>query len=460
MRTTWSAAGWSRAALGVLLLAAMLAPVQAADDGLKNKVLQLNAVTGDDPATGKIIALLEDAPGSKKLLAAALGLVKDKTDQPLNTSATYILARTASGLKDLEAGRVFYELYIAQVDRLESSQKVTQGYEGLIQLYFDQKKSAEAMKLAQKFLERIDKLGNALSEAQAFATLIQLYYDNKKFADCLKVCQKVLELDSDEPEEQQKLAILKLRVQRLMVMTNARQGKTDEALKMVETMIKRSPDNWLLMELKAKVLREAGENEQAAKLYEDIMARVRKEERLDKETREDVLNGMRYSLSGLYVDLNQIDKAAEQLKALLAKDPDNPTYNNDLGFIWADHDMNLVESEKLIRKAIEDDRKQKLKDNPDLKPESVKSNLSYLDSLGWVLYKQKKYKEAKPHLEEAVSGEEGQNLEIYDHLGDVLMALGEKDAAISAWKKGLETATESKRDKKRKVEVEKKIKGN
>ena len=46
----------------------------------------------------------------------------------------------------------------------------------------------------------------------------------------------------------------------------------------------------------------------------------------------------------------------EELQTLLKKKPNNPTYNNDLGYIWADHDMNLEESEKLIRKAIEEER--------------------------------------------------------------------------------------------------------
>ena len=90
-----------------------------------------------------------------------------------------------------------------------------------------------------------------------------------------------------------------------------------------------------------------------------------------------------------------MDKAADQLKALLVREPDNPTYNNDLGYIWADHDMNLAESEKLIRKAIDDDRRTRRKANPDLKPELDKDNAAYLDSLGWVLFKQKKYKEAR-----------------------------------------------------------------
>ena len=112
----------------------------------------------------------------------------------------------------------------------------------------------------------------------------------------------------------------------------------------------------------------------------------------------------------------------------------------------------------MIRKAIDEDRKLRKKDK-ELRPEEDKDNAAYLDSLGWVLFKKKKYKEAKEELLKAVQDKKsGQHIEIYDHLGDVCMELGEKDQAIAAWKKGLESATSSKRDQKRKAEVEKKMK--
>src|SRR5262249_38730474 len=125
---------------------------------------------------------------------------------------------------------------------------------------------------------------------------------------------------------------------------------------------------------------------------------------------------------------------------------------------WADHDMNLAESEKLIRKAIEEDRRQRRKANPDLKPELDKDNPAYLDSLGWVLFKQKKYKEAKPLFLQAVQEEEGKHVEIDDHLAEVHMALGEKADAVAVWKKALEVADTSKREQQRRTAVEKKLK--
>ena len=57
-----------------------------------------------------------------------------------------------------------------------------------------------------------------------------------------------------------------------------------------------------------------------------------------------------------------------------------------------------------------------------------------------------------------VEGKKLKHLEILDHLGDVHIALGERSAAVAVWKKGLDLATESKRDQQRKAEVEKKVK--
>jgi uncharacterized protein HemY len=157
--------------------------------------------------------------------------------------------------------------------------------------------------------------------------------------------------------------------------------------------------------------------------------------------------------------LNRVDKAGVELQFLLKERPDDPTYNNDLGYIWADHDMNLDQAETMIRKAIAEDRKQRQKLAKDGdKTEADKVNAAYLDSLGWVLFKQKKYQEAKPVLEQAVQDKEGQHVEIFDHLGEVHLALGERADAIAAWKKGIEVAGPTKREQERKADLQKKLK--
>mgnify|MGYP002384459517 CR=1 FL=1 len=236
----------------------------------------------------------------------------------------------------------------------------------------------------------------------------------------------------------------------------ALKGKTEDALKMTENLIEKDKGGWYFVRLKAEVLREAEKYTDAADAYLESIERIKKSKTLEEDQQKGFIRRMRYSLSGVYVDAKQIDKGAEQLQTLLKDDPDNPTYLNDLGFIWADHDMKIEESEKMIRKALEKDREQRKKIE-DLPKEDDVDNAAYLDSLGWVLYKKKDYKEAKKYLLEAAKPKEGHHIEIYDHLADVHMALGEKAEALKVWKDALKLEISGKRELERKKAVEKKI---
>jgi tetratricopeptide (TPR) repeat protein len=396
----------------VVITLSTVAPVRAADDesDLKARALKLNDITGDDTIRGEILTLLDDMPGTKKLVSAAAKMVTGM-DQPFGLNATYILATAARGVKDVEASEKFYRLHAAEAKKLDNGQKMVNAYAGL----------------SDMFLE------------------------NKKYAECEKVTQELLELLGDR----QSLVFCE-RVALAMV----RQGHFDEATKFAQGVINKSKGKWRAKAILGLVQREAGKSEEAAKTYESILESVKKEKGIKEDELKSYTKRYRYILSGVYMDLDNVEKAAEHLKALLADDPDNPTFNNDLGYIWADHNMNLDESEKMIRKALEEDKKQRRAEDPDIKPEDDKDNAAYLDSLAWVLFRKKQYKEALPLLEQAVKDEEGKHIEIYDHLAQVHLALGDKTKAVEAWKKGIEVAGTSKREKQRKEEVEKKIKEN
>ncbi len=246
----------------------------------------------------------------------------------------------------------------------------------------------------------------------------------------------------------------------MLIEAVAKQGKYEQAIKLADNLFKKTK-HWRDRAVKGSVLREAGKLAEAAKVFEEALDLVAKDKdpRLELEDRETQQERYRFVLSNIFIELKQIDKASEHLQALLAKHPDDPSFNNDLGYIWADHDIKLPEAEKLIRKALELDRKRR-KADPTLKPELDIDNGAYLDSLGWVLFKQKKLKEAKDALLKAVEDKKSQHIEIYDHLGDVHMALGERAAAIAAWKKGIEVVGEGRRDQERRAIVEKKLQMN
>ena len=400
-------------AVVVVLGAWLTGPVRAAEDdaSMRKQLLALNEITGEDAMTGEKILLLKDPVGTKKLLDLAAQMVKEPKP-PFNFNAALILGQVAEKLKQDDTSLALYRLCAQEATKLKSATKIALAYGGMI----------------------------------------SVYEQTHKYKECEKLCLEILEMRGDTTLQRVKAVVL-----RHMIQAVAKQGRTNKALELIDDVIKNNPDNWLMVELRGWVQREAGQYAEAAKTYQEVLDRVLKDPDLEKDEKVLFVRDIRYILSGVYIDANQVNKAADQLKDLLKDDPDNPGYNNDLGYIWADHDMNLPEAEKLIRKAMADDRKQRLKDNPE-KPDQVKDNAAYLDSLGWVLYKQKKYAEAKKFLEQAIKEPEGLHVEILDHLAEVYLALGDKNTAIATWKKGIEVAGPSKREQQQKATVEKKIK--
>jgi len=388
------------AVLAVAALAALSQAAPVPEKDLKSQALALNDVTGDDPIQGQIRTLLENPETSKKLLSTALDMAKEK-EQPFNYNALYILGRTAHKLKEYDQAVAFYKKAKDKAEELKSGTKL----------------------------------------GQTFAGLIDLYYEQKKFEESEKLCKEFLGLDSDD----QTVLRYKVVMLRRMVQALAKQDKFDEAHKLVDRLVTAQPDNWLSLELKGWVQREAGKYDDAVKTYEDVLERINKDDGLEEKEKKEFGSDVRYSLSNIYLELNKIDKVGEHLEALMKVEPDNPTWYNDLGYIWADHDMNLDKAEEYIRKALDLDKKKRAEDK--LKPEEDHDSAAYLDSLGWVLYKKKNYKEAKEWLSKAVTYKEGHHIEIFDHLGDAHMALGEKAEAIAAWKKGLDVAGDSKRER-------------
>jgi tetratricopeptide (TPR) repeat protein len=95
--------------------------------------------------------------------------------------------------------------------------------------------------------------------------------------------------------------------------------------------------------------------------------------------------------------------------------------------------MHLDRAETLIRKALEMD------------PE----NGAYLDSLGWLFFKQGKYAEAlkelqsaEKRLREEIPEPTPGDAEIYDHIAQTYDKLGQRDRALDYWKRALDVKPE------------------
>lgn len=115
-----------------------------------------------------------------------------------------------------------------------------------------------------------------------------------------------------------------------------------------------------------------------------------------------------------------LNAAEDTMKEIIAKNPHDPAALNFLGFMLADSGRDLDNAEDYIRRALK------------VQPE----NGAYLDSLGWVFYQKKQYKRALEVLERAAQLEKDEGV-ILEHLGDTLLALGERKKALLRYTEAL-----------------------
>jgi len=126
-----------------------------------------------------------------------------------------------------------------------------------------------------------------------------------------------------------------------------------------------------------------------------------------------------FYLASIYYENKDYGPAEKELKAALKLKPDYHEALNFLGYFYLEQDRSINKAGSMIRKALS------------FEPE----NGAYIDSLGWFYFKKGKFKEALSHLEKAATLLS--DPEIYEHLGDVYLKLGNPDNAKLNWEKSL-----------------------
>ncbi len=183
-----------------------------------------------------------------------------------------------------------------------------------------------------------------------------------------------------------------------------KQGKLDAArahLRQVEVSSDRERVQLLLTE--AQMLREANQPREAF----DLIGRA--------------LNNMPdqpellYDYAMVAEKLGRMDLLESNLKKLIHLQPERAHAYNALGYSLADRNLRLPEAQELIEKALQ------------LAPEDP----FIIDSMGWVLYRMGKSKQALEYLRKAYTARP--DPEIAAHLGEVLWVAGERREAEKIW---------------------------
>ena len=198
-------------------------------------------------------------------------------------------------------------------------------------------------------------------------------------------------------------------------------GQTDQALIVLNQAMRIAPDVPLLMFQRGWIYLHAKQWDSAEQALLSVIEKFPDEPAVVKQSR--------MSLSALYVEQGDKAKGMSILEEVYRENPEDPSVNNDLGYLYAEQGLKLEQAESMIRIALE------------AEPE----NPAYLDSIGWVLHQRGKYGEAATYLEQAVASEEGQDATLYDHLAECYLKLDQRDQARKAWHKAIELSKPNER---------------
>jgi tetratricopeptide (TPR) repeat protein len=132
-------------------------------------------------------------------------------------------------------------------------------------------------------------------------------------------------------------------------------------------------------------------------------------------------SGFYLQLAAVYEGKGDYAEAERYSKQALEIEPDSAEVLNFLGYLWADRGVNLEQAREMIEKALKAEPK----------------NAAFLDSLAWVMFKQKEPQPALEYMLKAIELNGEPDATLYDHLGDIYQALGQTELAREAWRKSV-----------------------
>jgi tetratricopeptide (TPR) repeat protein len=270
--------------------------------------------------------------------------------------------------------------------------------QGTLQLQDNQDAAAETS--LKRFLElaQAQRSGEERSRglAQAYLSLSRIAEKRKDYALAGAWLDKIENPQDLVAAQHRRASIL------------ARQGKMDEARKLLRSLPDRAPtDARTKLMAEVQLLRE---HKQFKAAY-DLLAQAAAKPPFDAD--------LVYDQAMLAEKLDNLPEMERLLRQVIAAKPDYHHAYNALGYSLAERSLRLPEAKELIKKALTF-----APDDPFIS-----------DSLAWVEFRMGNKAEALRILDTAYKARP--DADIAAHLGEVLWSLGQRDRAQAIWKEGL-----------------------
>jgi len=251
-------------------------------------------------------------------------------------------------------------------------------------------------------IKTYQEMGQLGPEAQKRAQmlLIDTYRENRDLDRAIAETKKLLDASPNDPSLTVTLAML-----------YAEKSDTDSATKLLSGLLRGNDSD-------QEIYLNIAQAQERGKKYDDAEKSAAKAEELsvDSESKQSA-----WFLQGaIYERQKKFDLAEQEFRKVLDVNPNSASVLNYYGYMLADRGVRLAEATSMIQKAVAQEP----------------GNGAYLDSLGWVYYKQNKLTEAEEALRKA-SERENHDPTILGHLGDVYAKMGQTDRAAQYWERAL-----------------------
>ena len=259
-------------------------------------------------------------------------------------------------------------------------------------------------------LERMAK--DDPSRFATFEMLGELYRQKDDFEKALHNFEHSLQLENSDPQNYVRLS--------LMLMEAKRPGRAVEIMQQARGKF---PDVPRITMILAISLSKAKRHAEAMTAFAQAVTEA-------ENSHEELLNDTFYFQYGAAAEQAGLtEKAVELLKQCIELNPNSAAEAyNYIGYMWADRGEHLDEAGDMIKKALEMD--------PD--------NASYLDSLGWFLFKKGEHEQALKQLLRAAESIKQEDAVVFDHLADTYQAIGRTAEAMNYWQKAVALSADDK----------------
>lgn len=371
-----------------------------------------------------VAALMNVEDGGPRARTVLTGLLKTN---PNDVRALYLMSgieRTAGDLNAAEAAA----RTIVTVDPANIT-----GLYALVQILFDRYDFKQVVEVVAPLAK--DPLARSQGrEMEGAAVLVQLGIAQLQLAQWDASIAAFNSAKTLTPRDRE--------IDAYLVQAHLAARRFDRAEALARENLIRDPEQPRMVRLRAQALSKAGKPAEALQLMEsgatsnptsreyvvglaDLYAdqkrtddAVRTIEQARKTFGDDEVLTMR--LATAYEAGGKLAEAEQELRRLMADDPLNASALNSLSYMLADRGLRLPEAVGLAQRAVK------------IEP----ANPSYLDTLGWALFKQGKAEEADAPLAKAAAVLTANSV-IQDHHGDLLAHRGRHAEAIAAWERAL-----------------------